>query len=58
MQRDAEDECAVERGAADGPALQRSLDVLVVELGGPEGRDGRQGVRGLETVREHVDGEE
>ena len=38
--------------------MQRSFDVLVVELGGPEGRDGRQGVRGLETVREHIDGEE
>jgi len=37
VQRDAEDEREVERGAARGPAVQRSLDILIVELGGAEG---------------------
>ena len=58
MQRDAEDERNVERGAACGPAVQRRLDVLIVELGGAKGRDGRRGVRGCEAVREEVNGEE
>lgn len=58
MQRDAEDEREVERGATRGPALQRGLDILVVELGGAEGRDGRRGIGGCEAVHVKVDGEE
>ena len=58
VERDAEDERAVERHATDGPALQCGLDVLVVELGRAQGRDGRRGVGGCEAVREDVDGEE
>ena len=38
--------------------MQRGLDVLVVELGGAEGRDGRRGLGGREAVRVDVHGEE
>lgn len=58
VQRDAEDEREVERGAARRPAVQRGLDVLVVELGGTEGRDGRRGIGGREAMRVKVHGEE
>jgi len=58
VQRDAEDERNVERGAARRPAVQCGLDVLIVELGGAERRDGRRGIRGCKAVREEVNGEE
>lgn len=54
MQRNAEDEHGIKHGAPDGPAVQRGLDVLVIELGRTEGR----GVAGRrEAMNHHVDGE-
>ena len=58
VQRDAEDEHDVECGAARGPAVQRGLDVLIVELGGAKGRDGRRGIGGCKAVCEKVNGKE
>lgn len=55
MQSDAKDKCAIKHGAPDGPAVQRSLDVLVVKLRRIEGRDT---ARWRETMDDHVDGEE
>ena len=58
MQGDAEDERDVEHGAPGWPAVQRGLDVLKVELGRAERRDGRRGVRGRDAMGEYMDGEE
>jgi hypothetical protein len=55
MQGDAEDEHGIKHGAPDGPAVQRGLDILVVELGRIEGRDT---TRWRETMDDHVDREE
>lgn len=55
MQGDAEGERGIKHGAPDGPAVQRGLDVLVVELGWAE-RRGSAGWR--ETMDDNVDGEE
>ena len=55
MQGDAERERGIKHRAPDGPSVQRSLDVLVVELGRTEGR-GSTWRR--ETMDDDVDGEE
>jgi hypothetical protein len=47
---------AVEGHAPDRLALQRSSDVLLVELERAQGRDEQRGASGREAVREYVDG--
>jgi hypothetical protein len=53
VQGNAEYERSIEHGAPDGPAMQRSLDVLKVEFG--RRRDATQW---REAVDDHVDGKE
>jgi hypothetical protein len=55
VQGNAEDERGIKHGAPDGPAVQRGLDILVVELGRAEGRGT---TRWRETMDDYVDREE
>lgn len=58
MRHDGDDERDVEWSAARRPAVERSLDVLIVELRGPKGRDGRRRPGGCKAVRVEVHREE
>ncbi len=53
----AEDKCGIQHHASAGPAAERSLDVLVVELRRAKGRDGWGGIRRREAVRDEMHGE-
>jgi len=55
VQGDAEDKRGIKHGAPDGPAVERGLDVLVVELGRADGRDT---TRRRKPMDNHVDREE
>jgi hypothetical protein len=57
MQSHSYDECGVKHRAPAGPPAKRRFDVLIVELGRAQGRDGGRGVRGRKAVREDVDGQ-